>query len=302
MKRRAPVRLCAILDFLEGSERARSSAARAVEAFYDRRPFPGYAPGDDAAALVDRSRRSPFLRALDVAIDPAATVLDAGCGTAQLAAFLALAGPKRTVVAADSSRRSLRAAEEFQKRSGIPNVHLVRADLFALPLAREAFDVVVCRGVVHHTEDPARAVREVAARVRGGGVLVLAFYESWARLPHRLRRALARAIGRPVRALDPVLRRRDLDPEKARTWIEDQYRHPLERALALPEVLRWLRSSGITWLSTVPPLPAGSGLFDETPEPGWAALAARRIGTAIAGARGEDAGLVCVVAGRQPRS
>ena len=40
-----------------------------------------------------------------------------------------------------------------------------------------------------------------------------------------------------MRALDPVLRRRDLDEEKKRTWIEDQYRHPLEHILAFPSVL-----------------------------------------------------------------
>ena len=42
--------------------------ARAVEAFYERRPFPGYAAGDDAHTLLDRSRASPFLVALDAAI------------------------------------------------------------------------------------------------------------------------------------------------------------------------------------------------------------------------------------------
>ena len=42
----------------------RSLPAQEVEAFYDVRPFPGYAPGDTAGSLLDRSRRSAFLDAL----------------------------------------------------------------------------------------------------------------------------------------------------------------------------------------------------------------------------------------------
>src|SRR6185295_4758895 len=76
-------------------------AAPHVQAFYEARPFPGYAPADDAASILDRCRRSPFLVALDRAVPPDARVLDAGCGTAQLANFLALAGPRRRIVGAD---------------------------------------------------------------------------------------------------------------------------------------------------------------------------------------------------------
>lgn len=289
-----------ILDFLGAGDR--TAEARRVEAFYERRPFPGYASGDDAQTLLDRSRRSPFLVALDRAIAPDAVVLDCGSGTAQLATFLALAAPRRTVVAVDGCRASLAAAARFRARAGIDNLRLVRGDLFALPLLPAAFDTVICRGVVHHTPDPVRATSEVARRVAPGGHLILGFYENIARGFHRARRVLAGVTGRPIRILDPVLRRADLDPEKKEVWIADQYEHPLEHMLPFPAVLGWLEKQGFTWVRSVPPAPDEAGLFDPTPRPSAAGLFARRVGWCLAGLNDEDAGLVAAVVRRQERA
>jgi len=269
----------------------------AVNAFYELRPFPGYAPGDDAAALLDRCRTSPFVVALDRATAPDARVLEVGCGTGQLSNFLALAGPRRRVTGLDYTRAALEAAEAFRRRAGARNLLLLRADLFAMPVPAWAFDVVVCRGVVHHTPDPDGAIREVCARVGPGGHLVLGFYERIARLPHRARVLLARNGRRPIRALDAVLRRRDLDDTRKLTWIEDQYRHPLERSLSILHVLDVVRGAGLQWVASVPPAPA-AGLFDPTPLPSRAALRRRRLEWAWRCIVDEDAGLVCLVARR----
>ena len=270
----------------------------AVNAFYEVRPFPGYAPGDDAPTLLDRCRASPFLAALDRAVDPSARVLEVGCGTGQLSNFLALAGPRRRVVGLDYTRASLEAAEGFRRRAGARNLLLLRADLFRMPVPHGAFDVVVSRGVVHHTPDPDGAVREVCARVAPGGHLVLGFYERVARLPHRARVALSGGGRRPIRALDAVLRRRDLTEDKKRTWIEDQYRHPLEHCLSFLHVLDVVRGAGLRWVASVPPAPAG-GLFEASTEPSRAALRWRRFGWAWRCLTDEDAGLVCLVARRE---
>lgn len=296
----AVARVGMVLDFLQGS--IADGPAAEVEAFYDLRPFPGYAQGDDARTLLDRSRRSAFLAALDAALPTSACVLDCGSGTSQVAAFLSLAAPRRTIIAADRCRASLAQASAFQERVDIPNLYLVRADLFDLPLPAEAFEVVISRGVVHHTQDPYEAMRRIARHVAPGGYFLLGFYESAARLAHRARRGLAHLAGRPIAALDPVLRQRDLDPEKKATWIADQYRHPLERMLPLPRVLSTMRAAGFEWVRTVPPAPAPEGLFERAPEPGSLALGLRRIGWAFSGVRDPDAGLVILVLRRQARA
>jgi SAM-dependent methyltransferase len=205
------------------------------------------------------------------------------------------------VIAVDACRASLAEAGRFRARVSITNLHLLRASLFALPVPEKAFEVVVSRGVVHHTPDVERAIRCVARHVAPGGFLVLGFYETAARGLHCARRALGRPFGRPIRVLDPVLRRGDLDEEKKRTWIEDQYRHPLERILPLPWVLQLLRSQGFTWIRTVPPAPLETSLFDPTDEPSPLGILSRRAGWFARGLGDEDAGLVCVVM-RAPES
>ena len=277
----------------------RPGAAGEVERFYGRSPFPGYAPADDAGSLLDRSRRAPFLAALDAALPSDAAVLDVGAGTAQLAAFLALAGPRRSVFAVDACAASLREAARFRARTGIPNLSLVRADLFDLPVRAASFACVLSRGVVHHTSAPREAIAAVARCVAPAGTLVLGFYESWARLFHCARVAVARVAGRPLDVLDPLLRARSLDPEKRRIWIEDQYHHPLEHRLALPAVWRDLHALGFDWVRTVPPLDGhGDGLLHASPLPGWAGLTALRLGWALRGVSDPDAGLVCLIARR----
>ena len=282
-----------VVDVLGAQERERRAAE--VEEFYTASPFPGYAPGDDAATLLDRSRRSSFLVGLDKAVPADGRFLSVGCGTAQVPAFLALAGPRRSVVAVDGCKASLGVADAFAQKVGIANLQLARGDLFDLPIEPESFDVVSCRGVVHHTPDPYRAIGCVARCVAPGGVLLLGYYETMGRAWHCARRKLSNLRGKnPIAALDPVLRRRDLDAEKKRIWIEDQYRHPLEHILPTPKVLRTLRDLGFEWVRTVPPSPAG-GLFDATPEPSAGALFRRRFGWMVAGINDPDAGLVFVV-------
>lgn len=293
-------RVRGVLDLI--GEDPRERRAREVERFYTRSPFPGYAAGDDGPALLDRCRRVPFLASLDEAIPPEARVLDCGTGTAQIPAFLALAGRRRQVVGIDGCRESLAHADEFRERVAIDNLQLVRGDLFDLPVEPGSFEFVLSRGVVHHTPDPDGAIARICACVASGGVLVLGFYETAGRAFHSARRALGKLVGRPVRALDPVLRRRDLDEEKKRIWIDDQYYHPLEHILPLPRVLRVLAGQGFHWVRTIPPAVGREGFFDATPRPTALGLALLRLGWALRGPTDPDAGLVCVVARRQSRA
>jgi len=98
-----------------------------------------------------------------------------------------------------------------------------------------------------------------------------------------------------IALLDPVLRRRDLDARKKETWIEDQYRHPLERLLPFPGVTVALEAQGFLWVRSVPPATTADEIFTPTPRPGALALFGRRLNWAWRCLWDEDAGLVCVV-------
>jgi hypothetical protein len=67
-----------------------------VKAFYEETPFPNYAKGETRVSLAAKARANHFLRALDEAVPAGAVVLEAGCGTGQLANFLGLAEGQET--------------------------------------------------------------------------------------------------------------------------------------------------------------------------------------------------------------
>jgi ubiquinone/menaquinone biosynthesis C-methylase UbiE len=94
-------------------------------------------------------------------------VLDAGCGRGALA--LALAAHVAEVVGVDESDESLAAA-----RDGAPaNATFVSGDVTALPFPFGAFDIAVCRGVLHHVRRPELVVSELARVTRPGGLVLV---------------------------------------------------------------------------------------------------------------------------------
>jgi 2-polyprenyl-3-methyl-5-hydroxy-6-metoxy-1,4-benzoquinol methylase len=221
-----------------------------VRAFYAQAPFPGYPPRDNLTALRVRAAASAFARQLDESIPGDATVLELGCGTGQLSLFLA--GADRTILGADLSRPSLELAREAARRYGLNGVHFVETDLRAPGLRRDAFDVVICSGVLHHTPDPRASFASVARLVRPGGVLVVGLYNAYARLPLRLRRAVARMTGYRWIPWDPVLRDRRAQPARREAWLRDQYRHVEEHRHTLHEVQGWFRENGVEYLRAFP--------------------------------------------------
>jgi 2-polyprenyl-3-methyl-5-hydroxy-6-metoxy-1,4-benzoquinol methylase len=221
-----------------------------VRRFYQVAPFPGYPPRLDLSGLRARAARSEFARLLDRAIPGDARICELGCGTGQMSLFLATAD--RVVVAADLCRASLELGAQAATRFGVAGVTFVETDLRAPGLARGGFDVVYSSGVLHHTPDPRSAFARMAELTRPGGVVVLGLYNRYARFPHRLRRAIARATGFRLVPFDPVLSDRAAEPARREAWLRDQYQHPEEHRHTLAEVQAWFRQCGIEYLRAYP--------------------------------------------------
>src|SRR5262245_11209864 len=99
----------------------------AVRRFYEQAPFPGYAPLDTLQALRQRGDRNRFARLLDRAIPYDALVAEVGCGTGQMALYLARGD--RLVIGADLTRASLLPGKAAARRFGLQRVMFVETDI-----------------------------------------------------------------------------------------------------------------------------------------------------------------------------
>lgn len=118
-----------------------------------------------ADAAVERA----VLEALgDVRIEAA---LDVGTGTGRM---LELLSPRvGRAVGIDTNRDMLSLARSNLARAGVANAQVRHGDVFALPAARDGYDLIVVHQVLHFLDDGARAIAEAARALRPGGRLLV---------------------------------------------------------------------------------------------------------------------------------
>jgi SAM-dependent methyltransferase len=230
---------------------ASDARTETVRNFYERAPFPGYPPNDSLDWLRARAERSEFARMLDHAIPGDATILDLGCGTGQMSLYLARAD--RRIVGADLTRASLKLGAAAAARFALDGrVRFVQTDLNRPALRNGAFDIVYSSGVLHHTPDPRAAFARMARLAKPGGMIVLSLYNAIARIPLRVRRAVAKLSDYRFTLFDPVLRDRRNEPARREAWLRDQYEHPEEHRHTLGEVQRWFAENGVEYVRAYP--------------------------------------------------
>jgi SAM-dependent methyltransferase len=114
-------------------------------------------------------------------------VLDAGCGMGRHTHHFLARGAR--VIAVDASP----AIDTAHANNPSDDAVFVQADILHLPLPSDACDVASCLGVLHHLEDPLRALRELVRVVRPGGwVLIYVYHDLSAE--SRLRRWLLAVV------------------------------------------------------------------------------------------------------------
>ena len=143
-------------------------------------------PGDPARAYaLERSReeyerltrQAALFRGMTerlfhaAGLAPGMRVLDVGSGAGDVALLAAeLVGPEGVVVGVDVDGAALATARARAELLGLRNVRFLEGDVRTAALG-DGFDAAVGRLVLMYVEDPAQALRAIAARVQSGGAI-----------------------------------------------------------------------------------------------------------------------------------
>lgn len=163
--------------------------------------------------------------------------LDAGCGGGRYSIAMARLGA--TVIGVDISSTGI---EDCRRRAhNVPGVTFREASVLDLPFDDASFDFVCSSGVLHHTPDPERGLREITRVLKPGGMVFLLLYGArGVRWPTIMKvRPIAQALG--YEAMDKAMRW--LPANKQRTFLDDLF-VPLIRFYEWDEVHSLLLDSG----------------------------------------------------------
>jgi SAM-dependent methyltransferase len=259
--------------------------ARQVGAFYERHPYPP--PVDDLDAyrkIWDDARRraESHLFWPNEPYRADRSVLVAGCGTSQ-AAHYSLRWPEAKVTGIDLSANSIAFSQRLKRKYALDNLELRQFPVERAEDLGQAFDHVVCTGVLHHLPDPDAGLRALHNVLAPAGGLHLMVYAPYGRAGVYMLQDYCRRLGlhpteadiddlaESLRALPPdhpiapLLRN---SPDFAdRAGLADALLHPQDRAYSVPQLLDFLGNAGLAfgrWVRQAPYL-AGCGAVASTP-------------------------------------
>ncbi|MGN6169383.1 MAG: class I SAM-dependent methyltransferase [Solirubrobacteraceae bacterium] len=136
-----------------------------------RREFSRQAASFEAAGSLFRDTSVLDWIAAHVPVSPGARILDVAGGTGQLGRYLARDGAIAVIV--DLTDAMLATGLRAVLDEGRDDVVFVRGDAIALPFPADEFDVVVCRFALHHIQECAAAIAEMARLCRPGGMVAV---------------------------------------------------------------------------------------------------------------------------------
>jgi SAM-dependent methyltransferase len=147
---------------------------------------------------------------------------------------------------------SLKLGKSFKDKNKIKNTTFIQMNLFNPAFKSETFDIVICNGVLHHTNNPFLGFKSIADLVKKNGYIIIGLYNSYGRKTTDIRRFIFNATGNRFLFLDPRLRSGGISSLRKNIWYMDQYKNPHESVHSMDEVLDWFSKTGFEFVNSIP--------------------------------------------------
>jgi SAM-dependent methyltransferase len=223
-----------------------------VTEFYKITPFPNYKENDNKQSILEKGNRNFLAHHFKKLIGYKKKVLEVGCGTGQLSIYFSI-GTNNEIVGFDPTIQSLNLAKKFVNKNEINNIDFVNADIFDDVLVDEYFDFVWCNGVLHHTKNPYGAFEIISKSLKNNGYILIGLYNKIGRIRTIIRKYLSKIFGTKfLEIFDPTLKNLKISEGEKKSWIKDQYFHPIESLHTLDEVMIWFEKNNIEFINSIP--------------------------------------------------
>ncbi len=155
------------------------AVSQAVQQQYEQNPYPRWTRCSLGEPLPFRravQNALPDLPAGDIPDFARPRVLIAGCGTGLETMRVATTYRGASILAVDLSAASLGYAMRKAREYRLTDVEHLQADILDLAALEERFDLIDSFGVLHHMEDPAQGLRNLAGLLSSSGLLFVGLY------------------------------------------------------------------------------------------------------------------------------
>jgi SAM-dependent methyltransferase len=248
-------------------------ARDAIEAHYDRFPYPPIQRIVQAGSPVHSAGILSYLlrRRAHEAFTVRPSIWVAGCGTQQGTTW-AFSFPASDVLATDVSDVTLQVASALAAELGASNVRFARHDLRDPPPGN-AFELIICMGVVHHLPAPVEALRRLREALAPHGAASIKVYSRVHRAPFEPVRRAALALSQnhadpyavACKVLDAVLHGRGQPHarevmeylwsvrETQPSFVADVLLNPREQSYDVDELMALLADAGLRFVEWLHP-------------------------------------------------
>ncbi|MCK9292499.1 MAG: class I SAM-dependent methyltransferase [archaeon] len=167
--------------------------------------------------------------------------------------FFAKNGGK--VIAIDFTENQLKVAKDYAKRVGVDNkIIFKQKDIINSSLKDlEKFDIIICTGVLHHTEDAYKGFLNLVGLLERNGIIIVGLYHKYARWRFRFIRFLLHLfVSKDYKKLDLWFEKNNFFARflkrAPKNSVYDRYLVPFESYHTLREVKGWFKKNNLKFV------------------------------------------------------